>query len=70
MVIRPVSAGYYHRYRRGIAIPLANTDTDTNTKVRSITNTNYASGIMHHPATAEGRARAYECHAIKAQLLS
>ena len=33
MVVRPVSAGYYHRYRRGIAIPLANTDTDTNTKV-------------------------------------
>jgi len=33
MVIRPVSAGYYHRYRRGIAILLANTDTDTNTKV-------------------------------------
>ena len=41
MVVRPVSAGYYHRYRRGIAIPLANTDTHTNT--------NYASGIMHHP---------------------
>ena len=41
MVVRPVSAGYYHRYRRGIAIPLANTDTDTNT--------NYASGIIHHP---------------------
>jgi hypothetical protein len=40
MVVRPVSAGYYHRYRRGIAIPLANTDTDTNTKdpVKSLDN--------------------------------
>jgi hypothetical protein len=33
MVICPVSAGYYHQYRRGIIIPLANTDTNTNTKV-------------------------------------
>jgi hypothetical protein len=42
MVIRPVSAGYYHWYRRSIAILLANTNTDTNT--------NYASGIMRQPS--------------------
>jgi hypothetical protein len=33
MVVCPISAGYYRWYRRGIAIPLANTNTDTNTKV-------------------------------------